>query len=94
MREGASAEKAADTVVESPVSDRAKYPIDLPSPVLLAGSVLIAIISVGSLYQGSLALPTVVGVPLCIYLFYASIQKGIAETEADDELYLQNKDFF
>jgi hypothetical protein len=46
------------------------------------------------LYQGSLALPTVVGVPLCIYLFYASIQKGIAETEADDELYLQNKDFF
>ena len=27
---------------------------------------------------------TVAGIPLCFFLFYAAIKKGIAETEADD----------
>jgi hypothetical protein len=29
----------------------------------------------------------IVGLPLCLFLFYAAIQKGIAETEADDAAY-------
>lgn len=30
----------------------------------------------------------VVGIPLCLFLFYAAILKGIAETEEDDEAFL------
>ena len=74
-----------------------KYPINLPSPVLLASSMVLAIASTGSIFElsgGSPVLgfvPTlvvaIIGVPLCLFLFYAAIQKGIAETEADDAAY-------
>lgn len=30
----------------------------------------------------------VVGIPLCLFLFYAAILKGIAETEEDDKAFL------
>ena len=29
----------------------------------------------------------IIGIPTCLFLFYAAIQKGIAETEADDAAY-------
>lgn len=77
-----------------------KYPINLPSPILLASSMVLAIASTGSIFELSAGdsstvvlgfVPTlgiaVLGVPLCLFLFYAAIQKGIAETEADDAAY-------
>jgi len=33
----------------------------------------------------------VVGAPLCIFLLYAAILKGIAETEEDDKAFLSGK---
>ncbi len=44
----------------------------------------------GSLYQGVWL--AVIGLPIALFLFYASILKGMAETEADDELYLGRKE--
>jgi len=70
------------------------YPLDLPSPVLLASSMVIAIASTGSIFELSGGSPVigvvpsvaiaVAGIPTCLFLFYAAIKKGIAETEADD----------
>jgi hypothetical protein len=73
------------------------YPINLPSPILLAGSMVLAISSTGSIFELSGghpvlgSTPTVIiallGVPSCFFLFYASIKKGIAETEEDDKAF-------
>jgi len=70
------------------------YPLDLPSPVLLASSMVIAIASTGSIFESSggslviVVVPSVAiavaGIPTCLFQFYAAIKKGIAETEADD----------
>jgi len=78
------------------------YPIDAPSPILLSSSMLLAITSVGSIFEligGSPMMgfiPSVlfalVGVPSCLFLFYAAIKKGAAETEADDAEY--RKDYY
>jgi hypothetical protein len=32
-----------------------------------------------------------IGVPLCFFLFYAAVKKGMAETEEDDKLFLGGK---
>lgn len=73
------------------------YPINAPSPILLASSMVLAIASTGSIFELSGGhpvlgfIPTVivalVGVPACFFLFYASIKKGIAETEEDDKAF-------
>ncbi|KAL7426452.1 hypothetical protein ACHAXH_000352 [Discostella pseudostelligera] len=78
------------------------YPIDLPSPILLATSMILAIASIGSIFEltggggGSTSttlgfVPTAtiaaLGLPLSIFLIYAAILKGAAETEEDDAQY-------
>lgn len=80
-----------------PVKD---YPIDAPSPILLSSSMLLAIGSVGTIFElvgGSpmmgvipSALFALVGLPSCLFLFYAAIKKGTAETEEDDAEYRKN----
>lgn len=87
-----SVASAATTARE--VETSASYPVDLPSPILLGASIVLAIAGVGSLFElfgGSPKLGVAVsaaiaavGLPLCLFLFYAAIQKAIAETEEDD----------
>jgi len=70
------------------------YPIDLPSPILLATSMVLAISSIGSLFELSGGTPklgfavtaviTALGLPLSVFLIYAAILKGAAETEEAD----------
>jgi len=85
----------------SPVAEpKAEVPLDVPSPILLAGSMVLAIVSTGSIFEllgGSpqygmipTALFAVVGTPLCFFLFYAAIVKGNAETAADDQRFMDN----
>ena len=79
---------------------KAEVPLDLPSPILLASSMVLAIASTGSIFEllgGSPQYgfaPTVaialLGTPLCFFLFYAAIVKGNAETEADDQRFMDN----
>mmetsp|Transcript_23398 Transcript_23398/g.67420 ORF Transcript_23398/g.67420 Transcript_23398/m.67420 type:complete len:200 (-) Transcript_23398:100-699(-) len=79
---------------------KTEVPLDLPSPVLLAGSMVLAIVSTGSIFEllgGSpqygmipTALFAVLGTPLCFFLFYSAILKGNAETEADDQRFMDN----
>jgi hypothetical protein len=40
---------------------------------------------------GPTAAIVVLGYPLCLFLFFAAIQKAQYETEKDDEAYLNNK---
>lgn len=82
--------KVAERVEEEDDGDSG-VPIDLPSPILLSSSMVLAIASTGSLFEitgGKGSLPSlaivIIGIPTCLFLFYAAIQKGIAETEADD----------
>jgi len=70
------------------------YPLDVPSPLLLASSMVLAIGATGSVFELSGGNPViglvptvliiVAGFPLCFFLFYAAIKKGAAETEEDD----------
>ncbi|KAL7547654.1 hypothetical protein ACHAWF_010944 [Thalassiosira exigua] len=74
------------------------YPINLPSPVLLASSMVMAISSTGSLFEltgggpttlgfGPTAALAAIGIPMSVFLIYAAILKGAAETEEDDKEY-------
>ena len=91
-----SSPPAASPVAES----KSDVPLDVPSPILLAGSMVLAIVSTGSIFEllgGSpqygmvpTALFAVVGTPLCFFLFYAAILKGNAETEADDQRFMDS----
>ena len=79
-----SSPPAASPIAES----KSDVPLDVPSPILLAGSMVLAIVSTGSIFEllgGSpqygmvpTALFAVVGTPLCFFLFYAAILKGNA----------------
>lgn len=107
------------------------YPIDLPSPLLLSASMVLAITSTGSCYfilrsilfthtcihirlnlssvfVGSLfeltgGAPTLgfgpqaalaaVGLPGSLFLIYAAVLKGAAETEEDDKQYNKPRSF-
>lgn len=40
---------------------------------------------------GPTAAITAVSIPVCLFLFYASIVKATAETEADDKEYMKGK---
>ena len=44
----------------------------------------------GSTSLSALAL-AVLGLPLCLFLFYAAIKKGMAETEEDDQEFLKGR---
>mmetsp|Transcript_7964 Transcript_7964/g.15189 ORF Transcript_7964/g.15189 Transcript_7964/m.15189 type:complete len:173 (-) Transcript_7964:65-583(-) len=97
----------AATVVETFSSkeqeeEAAPYPLDVPSPILLASSMVIAIAATGSLFEliGSTppqlgfaptAAIVVIGYPVCLFLFYASVRKAIAETEEDDKKFLSGQ---
>mmetsp|Transcript_13934 Transcript_13934/g.16862 ORF Transcript_13934/g.16862 Transcript_13934/m.16862 type:complete len:169 (+) Transcript_13934:70-576(+) len=72
-----------------------QYPVNLPSPLLLATSMVLAIASTGSVFElaggnpqfgfGVSAAIAAVGIPLSLFLIYAAILKGMAETEEDDK---------
>jgi hypothetical protein len=109
-----------------------QYPIDAPSPLLLATSMVLAIVGTGevsygkrivflckpwfSLYFSALlfffptigsafelvnpepkfgfaitAVLTLVSLPLCLFLFYASVLKATAETEVDDKEFMKGR---
>ncbi|KAL7483164.1 hypothetical protein ACHAW6_008814 [Cyclotella cf. meneghiniana] len=81
----------------------APYPLDLPSPLLLSASMVLAIASTGSLFEltggaptlgfGTTAAIAAIGLPSCLFLFYAAILKGMAETEEDDKQYNKPRGF-
>jgi len=83
------------------VEEEKPYPVDLPSPILLALSVVLAISSIGSIFElfggspqlgvAGTASVALLGTPLCIFLFYASVLKGNAETEEDDKKFLKDR---
>jgi len=74
------------------------YPIDLPSPILLATSMVLAISSIGSLFELAGGTPklgfavtaaiTALGLPISVFLIYAAILKGSAETEEADREFM------
>lgn len=88
----------------APVEPETSYPLNVPSPILLASSMVLAIISTGSVFELSGGSPvlgfaptlgiTIVGVPTCFFLFYASIKKAQAETEEDDKAYRNSNNRF
>jgi len=90
-----------DSILEdTKIAEEKKIPIDLPSPILLALTIITAIISAGSIFNViggqsdnvilSLSIGTV-GTPLSFLFFYGAILKGIAETEEDDEKFLRGR---
>mmetsp|Transcript_11919 Transcript_11919/g.20704 ORF Transcript_11919/g.20704 Transcript_11919/m.20704 type:complete len:187 (+) Transcript_11919:49-609(+) len=104
--EVASTPSAVATQASAPVAstnnvaveeEGTSYPIDLPSPVLLAASMVLAISSTGSLFEvlggtptlgfGPTAALAAIGLPASLFLIYAAILKGAAETEEDDKEY-------
>mmetsp|Transcript_14602 Transcript_14602/g.40582 ORF Transcript_14602/g.40582 Transcript_14602/m.40582 type:complete len:167 (+) Transcript_14602:105-605(+) len=81
--------------------EETSYPIDLPSPILLASSMVLAIIGVGSgfdIFSDEPRFPFAInaaisagGLATCLGLFYASILKAQAETEEDDKRYMSGR---
>mmetsp|Transcript_1429 Transcript_1429/g.3226 ORF Transcript_1429/g.3226 Transcript_1429/m.3226 type:complete len:172 (-) Transcript_1429:474-989(-) len=88
-------ESKAVAVEENTTSS--SYPINLPSPILLSSSMVLAIAATGSFFElfgpnpkfgfGPTAAIAAIGLPSCLFLFYAAILKGMAETEEDDREY-------
>ena len=78
-----------------------KYPVDLPSPILLSGAMVLGIAGTGSSFELAQESPALgfittaaiaaLSIPLSLFLFYASILKAQAETEADDEEYMSGR---
>jgi len=99
--EASSQQPAAAAIAQETDEEESSYPIDLPSPILLATSIVLAIASTGSLFEliggdpklGAVTSAgiAVVGFPVCLFLFYAAIVKAKAETEEDDERFLKNR---
>ncbi|KAG7374142.1 hypothetical protein IV203_013237 [Nitzschia inconspicua] len=85
----------------STTTEETSYPIDLPSPILLASSMILAIVGTGSGFDLANESPrygfgitfsiATIGLTLSVGLFYASILKAKAETEADDKEYMKGK---
>eukprot|EP00536_Pseudo-nitzschia_multiseries_P004104 jgi/Psemu1/302363/fgenesh1_kg.67_\ len=85
----------------TPAPEGTSYPIDLPSPILLASSMVLAIIGVGSgfdIFSDEPRFPFAInaaisagGLATCLGLFYASILKAQAETEEDDKKYMSGR---
>lgn len=83
-----------NNAVTSPSSQPSSYPLNVPSPILLGGAMLLSIVGIGTLFTSLTDKePNVIGtaavvginVPVSLYLFYAAIKKGQAETEEDDK---------
>ena len=88
-------EQPKPKAVESPIEEEvASYPLNFPSPLLLASSILLTIASTGSLFKmldeppqlGFATTAAAIGIEFILagYLFYAAILKATAETEEDD----------
>lgn len=93
---------ASPTVVEQePAGTATQYPVNLPSPLLLATSMIAAIAATGSTFElmggdpklglAMTAAIAVVGFPVCAFFFYAAVLKATAETEEDDRQFLAKK---
>ncbi|GKY93297.1 hypothetical protein MPSEU_000297200 [Mayamaea pseudoterrestris] len=77
------------------------YPIDIPSPILLGTSMVLAISGTGSLFEllggdpklgfATTAAIAAVGLPACLFLFYAAILKAQAETVEDDKAFTSGR---
>lgn len=75
------------------------YPLNIPSPILLSASMLLAIASTGLIFNFSAqenGILRIVGLglvslPLTLFLFYAAVKKGAAETEEDDRKFEQER---
>jgi hypothetical protein len=101
MNESSTPAPPAPVVAQEPEND---YPLDVPSPILLASSMVLAIATTGSIFELSGGHPVlgmipsvgiiVTGLPLCFFLFYAAIKKGIAETDEDDKRFQQKSNRF
>ena len=101
MNEFSTPAEPAPVVAQEPEND---YPLDVPSPILLASSMVLAIATTGSIFELSGGNPVlgmipsvgiiVTGLPLCFFLFYAAIKKGIAETDEDDKRFQQKSNRF
>eukprot|EP00571_Detonula_confervacea_P011495 CAMPEP_0172306734 /NCGR_PEP_ID=MMETSP1058-20130122/7741_1 /TAXON_ID=83371 /ORGANISM="Detonula confervacea, Strain CCMP 353" /LENGTH=182 /DNA_ID=CAMNT_0013018711 /DNA_START=59 /DNA_END=607 /DNA_ORIENTATION=- len=97
--EPAPVQPAAPVVTTDVVEEELRsYPIDLPSPALLATSMFLMISSIGSVFElaggtttklgfGPTAALAAIGFPISVFLIYAAIMKGAAETEEDDKEY-------
>eukprot|EP00428_Durinskia_dybowskii_P016138 CAMPEP_0170219118 /NCGR_PEP_ID=MMETSP0116_2-20130129/9233_1 /TAXON_ID=400756 /ORGANISM="Durinskia baltica, Strain CSIRO CS-38" /LENGTH=162 /DNA_ID=CAMNT_0010469769 /DNA_START=222 /DNA_END=710 /DNA_ORIENTATION=- len=98
--DGSAANSSASSSGGNQVEEK-PYPIDLPSPILLATSMVLAIVGTGSAFDlgggspslgfGTTAAIAAITIPLCLFLFYASILKATAETEADDKEFMKGK---
>mmetsp|Transcript_26200 Transcript_26200/g.56480 ORF Transcript_26200/g.56480 Transcript_26200/m.56480 type:complete len:197 (-) Transcript_26200:321-911(-) len=94
----ATASSAATKVEGESEEELQSYPINLPSPILLATSMVLAISSIGSLFElaggnpkigfAATAALAALGLPLSAFLIYAAILKGAAESEEDDLEYM------
>jgi len=92
-----STEASSSTTSSSSLS----YPINLPSPILLGSSMILAIIGTGCAFDifsdsprfgvAINAVIAAVGLSSCLGLFYASILKAQAETEEDDRKYMNGR---
>mmetsp|Transcript_22072 Transcript_22072/g.28564 ORF Transcript_22072/g.28564 Transcript_22072/m.28564 type:complete len:187 (+) Transcript_22072:120-680(+) len=76
----------------------AEPPLNVPSPILLSSSMVLAIASIGSVFEiieGKVTSVSIgialIGFPLFLFLFYAALLKGAAETKEDDENYLNGR---
>lgn len=99
------AKNVAPVEKNSPAEDESSLPLDVPSPILLASSIVLAIAATGSTFQlaggdppNGLAITAsiiAVSLPSSAFLFYAAILKGQAETDADDkEFQMKNRGRF
>mmetsp|Transcript_17334 Transcript_17334/g.39709 ORF Transcript_17334/g.39709 Transcript_17334/m.39709 type:complete len:160 (+) Transcript_17334:98-577(+) len=87
-------EQTKPAVQSSTEEEAASYPLNFPSPLLLASSILLTIASTGSLFKmfddppqlGFATTAAAIGIEFVLagYLFYAAILKATAETEEDD----------
>mmetsp|Transcript_33810 Transcript_33810/g.81982 ORF Transcript_33810/g.81982 Transcript_33810/m.81982 type:complete len:158 (-) Transcript_33810:102-575(-) len=78
-----------------------QYPLNVPSPLLLASSMILAIVGTGSAFElvnpdpkfgfAQTAVLALFSIPTCFFLFYASVLKATAETEADDKEFMKNR---
>mmetsp|Transcript_22049 Transcript_22049/g.44607 ORF Transcript_22049/g.44607 Transcript_22049/m.44607 type:complete len:188 (-) Transcript_22049:632-1195(-) len=94
-------EPSAATPAKVEEEDGKDYPLDVPSPILLASSMILAIASIGSIFElgggnpsngfATSAAISALGLPSCLFLFYAAIKKGAAETEEDDKRFLNER---
>mmetsp|Transcript_23893 Transcript_23893/g.27530 ORF Transcript_23893/g.27530 Transcript_23893/m.27530 type:complete len:181 (+) Transcript_23893:53-595(+) len=100
IAEGHTSLKSSNNDEDSDSKSQLNVPLNIPSPLLLGSSMILAIAGVGSMFDiagGSpqLGFPltesiATVGTTISLYFFYCAILKGISETEEDDEKF--NKD--